>query len=310
MLFSRKTFVFSLKATVSVVLVGFLVVKIDWARVWEQLSAMSLFWLLAYVAAVAAGIFISALKWKILAQSAGFRQPFRKFLLWYYTGTFLNNFFPGFVGGDTYRVLRLAGAKKKFARAAATVLADRFSGFWVFAVLGAVFALFAYFSSGQHVYLSAAFFTFSGAILTVFLYLFRSRILEVKFLPRSLRKFLSLFEIYSWRNLRKPLIVSTVFALIGVALANYLLFLALGEFLDPLLYAAFVFFISIIIAVPITINNFGTKEWAYITFFGLLGISEETAVAAVLAGRVLQMLVSLPAVFWLWRKKKIVRAKN
>lgn len=88
---------------------------------------------------------------------------------------------------------------------------------------------------------------------------------------------------------------SVLFIFVGVALSNFALFHALGSDIGFIPFLSVIFLVTIISAVPLSINNIGIKEWAYITFFGLVGVSIETAVTVALLSRFLQMLISFIA---------------
>jgi uncharacterized membrane protein YbhN (UPF0104 family) len=97
---------------------------------------------------------------------------------------------------------------------------------------------------------------------------------------------------------------SFIFSLVGIGILNYVLFLALGINITILNFLSVVFLISIISALPISINNIGLKEWAYITFFGLFGVNPAAAVTVAIVSRTIQMVVSFFALpIYLKRKK-------
>jgi hypothetical protein len=65
-----------------------------------------------------------------------------------------------------------------------------------------------------------------------------------------------------------------------------------------------IFLISIISALPISINNIGLKEWAYITFFGIFGLSSGAVIAVSIISRFIQMAVSFTAMPIYLKSKK------
>ena len=102
-------------------------------------------------------------------------------------------------------------------------------------------------------------------------------------------------EAFSRRTFLYATSYAAVFNFVGVGVANYLLFQALGISISFPAFLSAIFLISIISSIPISINNIGLKEWAYYTFFGILGVNASAAVAVALTGRILQMLVSFLA---------------
>jgi uncharacterized membrane protein YbhN (UPF0104 family) len=97
-----------------------------------------------------------------------------------------------------------------------------------------------------------------------------------------------------------------VFALLGVAAANYVLFWSLGVKISLLDYLSVIFLISIVSAIPVSINNIGIKEWAYVTFFGFFGVNSAVVIAIAIISRFLQMLFSFFALP-IYIKNKIER---
>jgi uncharacterized membrane protein YbhN (UPF0104 family) len=93
----------------------------------------------------------------------------------------------------------------------------------------------------------------------------------------------------------KAIGVSIMFSIVGLALVNWILFSALGIAVGIMQYLSVIFLISIISALPISINNIGLKEWAYVTFFGFFGVSASAVIAVALLSRILQMIVSFTA---------------
>jgi len=93
--------------------------------------------------------------------------------------------------------------------------------------------------------------------------------------------------------IRKAVLLSFLFNFIGLAGANYILFLAMDIQVNILNYLSVIFLISIVSSIPITINNIGIKEWAYITFFGFFGVTSSAVIAVAILSRILQMLLSL-----------------
>ncbi|PIU81026.1 MAG: hypothetical protein COS71_00325 [Candidatus Moranbacteria bacterium CG06_land_8_20_14_3_00_40_12] len=97
------------------------------------------------------------------------------------------------------------------------------------------------------------------------------------------------------------MIYSFLFNLIGVGLANLILFWSLGINIDLLDYFSVIFLISIVASIPAGV---GLKEWAYIAYFAPLGISILGAVMVAILNRFLQGLVNLAALPIYLKSKK------
>ncbi len=76
-------------------------------------------------------------------------------------------------------------------------------------------------------------------------------------------------------------------------------------------YLSVIFLISIVSSVPITINNIGIKEWAYITFFGFFGAPAAAVISVAIISRTIQMLLSFFALpIYLSEKKRRKSIEN
>ncbi len=288
------------KIIVSLILVGWLIFSVNWKEVLGYLIGVNFYFLLLFVILYVVGILISSYKWKILANFKGFSQPFYFFVKTYVLGIFLNNFFPSFVGGDTYRVVALGRAEKKIHSSASSVVFDRVSGLLTAMILGVVFGLFNlgvmekfaiwnYFIYGVGVVL---------LIVAGLAYFYPSKFVQriSGFLPKVISKhFEELSEYRNFKIIFFSMIWATGFSFVGLAFCNYVLFAAVGINIGVLNYLSVIFFISIISSVPISVGNIGVKEWAYIAFFGIFGVPSSAAISVVILSRVIQLLVSLVA---------------
>ncbi|MDH4330662.1 MAG: flippase-like domain-containing protein [Candidatus Moranbacteria bacterium] len=290
-----------IKILISLLLVGWLIFSVNWKEVLGYLAGVNIGLLLLFVILYLIGIVVSAQKWKLISRSKDFSQPFVFFFKTYILGVFLNNFFPSFVGGDTYRSIALGRSDgKRFQSSASTVVFDRLSGLFAACLLGVVFGLLNLEVMGE--FLMWRYFVWIIILGLVALfgleYFWKKKAIQdlVSRLPDIFKKHLK--ELSRFREPKvffETMLWSIVFSLLGLALVNYILFLAVGIKIDWLNYLSVIFFISIISSIPISIGNIGVKEWAYIAFFGIFGVSSSVAVTVVLLSRVIQLLVSLLA---------------
>lgn len=308
-----KKFSFLIKALMSLAFVLWLVYKVKWHEVWENIVRVEPIFLVWYVAAVALGIAFSARKWQIIAQAQGFYRDWTDCLRTYLAGTFVNNFLPGFIGGDTYRAYWLGKQHDSYAKAFSTVLFDRLTGLLMAAVLAVFFALVRYETVTQSFLWSLLVALLAAALCgIVFWYLVGRRLYRLPFvrillmfLPVRIRNFLVDFNGYFRKEVFVPVMgFSFLFNLVGISVANFILFRAFGLSIQPLDFLAVIFLVSIIASVPVSVNNIGIKEWAYYTFFTLIHVNPETAITVALVGRFLQMLLSFLALPDFLRRKQ------
>ncbi len=298
------------KIVVSAGLVYWLVQRVDWAVVGKHLSDVSVPLLFLYIVLLLCGTAISARKWQIIASFKGLHFSLREGFFTYLTGTFINNFLPSTIGGDAYRSLWLA--KRSLAKAASfsTVVFDRFIGLWTTALLALFFSAFLWEYFFDNVALAAALsflviFLLVDLLITYFYCCswFTAFVARIPF--HKLRRLLEEVMFYTKKHIWiRTSLWSAGFIFVGIGLANFALFHALGSTLGFFDFLSVIFIIVIVSAVPLSINNIGIKEWAYVTFFGLVGVSAEMAVTAALLSRFLQMLVSFIALPQYWQTRE------
>ncbi|ODA39966.1 lysylphosphatidylglycerol synthase transmembrane domain-containing protein [Desulfosporosinus sp. BG] len=89
----------------TVLLLGWLFVKVPWERVWPVWQQLSLADLLAAVILTVMAMVVSAYKWQLILTEPGMEAPKLGFLLRiYFIGLFFNNFLPSGMGGDVVRI--------------------------------------------------------------------------------------------------------------------------------------------------------------------------------------------------------------
>lgn len=307
-----KTFV---KVFVSSFLVFLLIINVDWQEVWGYIVGANVYLIVAYLVFYFSGLLISARKWQVLAQFKKFKNKYTFYFKSYLLGTFLNNFFPSFVGGDTYRMYSLGKPVKKISESSTTVVADRVSGLVGIMILSIIFAALNYSILIHHniivIIILILIILTIGIVMTVLF--FNKKFIQyfIHFLPQFVQKYIQ--QLAQFRDSRisiKTLLYSFLFAFVGIAIANYLLFMAIGVELEFYDFMSVIFLSSIIAAVPISVGNIGVKEWAYVFLFGIFGVNPNAAVTVVILSRVLQMLISLIAIpFYLQNKKTLQHKK-
>lgn len=281
-----------------VALVFFLIQKINWLEIIEYLKNMKIVFIFLFILFYLGGILISAKKWQVLAGFKKFKQPYFFYFKTYLLGTFLNNFLPSFVGGDAYRIHALGRSGKKFKDSSVSVVVDRFSGLIGVVILAAIFGILNYQSIAKTSLISWLVISM-GIISSLFflgVFLFDTKLIQklLNYLPRKIKLYIKhLGEFKSGKIFLKTMNYSFLFVFVGIALANYMLFLALGIQLSILDFLSVTFLANIIASIPISMGNIGIKEWAYIILFGTFGVSASALVTIVVIARVLQMLISL-----------------
>ncbi|MFO7768652.1 MAG: lysylphosphatidylglycerol synthase transmembrane domain-containing protein [bacterium] len=114
-----------LKLAVTVMVVGVLAWRLDLGESAQLLGRARPGPLVMAVGLLAGSHLAVALAWRVLLEGAGVGLRVERSIRLYYAGLFLNNFFLGSVGGDTYRVLAVRSAAGSGRRALAATLMER-----------------------------------------------------------------------------------------------------------------------------------------------------------------------------------------
>ncbi len=299
------------KVAVTIALVYWLIDRVNWEVVGVKLAEVSLPLLFLYVIFQLSGNLISAKKWQIIAQYKGLGLTLKESFFTYMTGAFINNFLPSTIGGDTYRGLWLARRSGARAAALSTVVFDRFIGLWTTALL----ALILSFTLWDHLFESTPLLI---TLLALFGFLLVDLVITYLYCRPWFRAFVAGLSFQKVRRLMEEIIFYTkkdiwlhtsmwsgLFIFVGLGLSNFTLFHALGSNVAFLPFLAVILLVVVVASVPLSINNIGIKEWAYVVFFGLIGVSMETAVTAALLSRFIQMILSFIAIPQYLREEEI-----
>ena len=218
---------------------------------------------------------------------------------------------PSFIGGDTYRAYQIGNKEGRYAEAASTVLMDRITGFVGAALFGLIFAVLNYKVIWQHNILILC---YALLLISFVVDIVIAQVRNVGFLrkivlrlaPEKIINLIHELRLYhkSSHTIGKAVALGGLFSAVGVALANYILFWALGIEVGFLNYMSVIFLITVVSAIPVSINNIGLKEWAYITFFGLFGVNPAQVITVAILSRFLQMLLSFFSFPMYWKSRK------
>lgn len=296
----NKKLLFFLKFLVSAALIVLLIQFVDWENVWGYVMQVDVVYLAVFVALILTGILISSAKWKFLAHSQNMDNSLWYYFRLYIIGAFINNFLPSFLGGDAYRMYTLGKKEDRMRSATHTVIIDRLSGLGGVLVLSALFGaiLMMRESVGATLHIIMWIIFFITTLLVVIVYFFNTSFVKniINVFPQKVAQYILVMGAFRTRSIMIPtFLYSILFAFVGLALSNYVLFLAIGIEINFLSFLSVIFIISIISAIPISIGNIGVKEWAYVTLFAFFGVSASAAVTVVILSRILQMLISFAA---------------
>jgi glycosyltransferase 2 family protein len=306
-MFKSKTIKFLIKFLISAIFIGLLIFKIDWSQSWQYLQKVEVWQIVVYVAVILISLLISTKKWQQLCHFKNIQESFLNFFKLYLTGAFINNFVPSTIGGDVFRAYQVGKKEKRYSAATSTVIMDRFTGLLALMVMSPIFFLFN-FSKSSGIYLLVLANLLLLAMLAAFFVFYKIRKTALarkvmEYFPKKAAMFLrELAEFGSDQKIFwQAMLYSFLFNLIGVGLANLILFWSLGININLLDYFSVIFIISIVSSIPAGV---GLKEWAYIAFFAPLGINISAVVMVAILNRFLQGLVNVAALPVYLKKNK------
>ena len=277
----------ALRGLVSVVLLGFIMSRLDLAAVGNAIATLDWAWMFAAVGVVYAAVALSAVKWGVLLRARGFTIGFWRLVRHYMVGFFFNNFLPTSVGGDVVRAWDVGRDAGDAPEGAASVITERLIasvGLALTALLGLPFVPIDTQTA------AAVGVVFVVGVGLAGLFMIPS--LGERLVGSSMG---GRFEhVGGWvgratsavgATLRRPSVTLGVLALsvgfqVLVAAVNWCIFRALGA---PLPLAECVVYTSIVSAVtmvPVSISGHGVREAGYAYFFGIAGVPESQAVVA------------------------------
>jgi glycosyltransferase 2 family protein len=127
-----------LQVTVSVVLLAVAVRQVHWSELGAALRAVQFGWLALAFALFVLGVFVRAVRWKVLLNALGVRRPLRELTLWYFVGGFFNVILPTGFGGDAVRVVEVTADSGRAGAGVNSVIVDRYLGLMALLFMGIV----------------------------------------------------------------------------------------------------------------------------------------------------------------------------
>jgi uncharacterized protein (TIRG00374 family) len=292
-----------LRPLVGLGLLAFLLWRVDWREMARIISQASAGYVLLALFIELLNMIPKVMRWRALLLTQGTQASFFRLLPIYFEGAFFSNFLPSDVGGDSMRMLRMAQFTGQGADAVSSVLIERLCGLFAVLLMGAVAVLGNWrlaSAGGIGFFVLGAFAAFVlGMVLLFSLQRLRSWAdrLTLPWLAALVDKLVKLYDsIYAFRSHKRALLVvlalSLIFRLVSVS-GLYVQSLALHIPISFIWLMMILCLISVVSAVPLSLNSLGIKEGAYVFFFGLAGIVAPQALALALLSRALTLAVSL-----------------
>ncbi|MCI5148077.1 MAG: UPF0104 family protein [Candidatus Electrothrix sp. MAN1_4] len=227
---------------------------------------------------------LSALKWRLFLLADGIDIPLPQLTVTYWIGSFYNLFLQSSIGGDSYRIYDIAQQSRDSVRTAASVFADRFSGFLALVSLSLISSVLVAQEFNNLFFLLAPLLIFS-LMLVLLVALVKEKPVKTLFsltrldrfavLVKLTGKFFRSFQCYGANRklLGQVMLISFIFQL-SVITVIYLLALSLHASVAFFYFSAFVPLITLLEALPISVFGLGLRDVGYVFFFGWVGMTD------------------------------------
>ena len=284
------------------------------------LSQSSLGYLGVVGCIVLVNIVLSSLKWRILLLSDQINIPLSKLVVSYVIGSFFNVFLPSTIGGHSYRIYDIMRQSGQGVRTAASVFADRLSGFIALTFLSLIASFFVAIKIDQPLLAVVPVVVLAGLLLMLYLVWRRTPVLWLLSLVRLNRipKLVTFVEIFCntlVRYTKEPatlvrvMVISFAFQFLLI-LSVYLMAKGIHASAPFVYFLSFVPLITLMEALPISVYGIGVRDMGYVFFFQYAGISEvHTRSLAIVFLGVTFCCAMLGGLFYLARKFDIQKDK-
>ncbi len=278
-----------IKIPVSIILIGWIVYKVDIAKVWEIVQRAKGWWLLAALLLHIFGYWVSGERWKVLLKAQGVDVPLSLTIKSYLVGTFFNQFLPTIVGGDVVRGMDTAKPCGSLTKSLTIILFERFTGILVLLMLVSTGIALQIGRFKEVSYWPV--FVLGFLVVGMVIFLWKEGI-DLAFLERKIpfrigkaivHKISTVLDILvQFRSHPWPLVKVI---LLGLALQllfilhYYLLSIAFSLDLPFSFFMVVIPVIFLLSMLPVSINGIGVRENLFVYFFAKVSVSPEKSLA-------------------------------
>ncbi len=284
----------AVRAVVTLLLLAFLLKSMKWSMLVTTIMHVSHTFLLIGLSAGVLCIFFSAYGWRSVVLAENIKADLARLIDLYLVGISFSHFLPTSMGGDAVKAYYVGRDARNTPGATSAVLMSRITSFigMLLIALPALVILHAHFTDQVVIsflllslLLIAA--ILGSALVALLLPKLSSRFLKGKWTHN--RVFVKVLEVgvalsYAFRRPRS-LLSATLFGMLFwvASFLNYYGYAAaLGLHVPLTFYAIAIPFVSIIAALPISINGFGVREGAFVYLFSTIHVPPTTSLSLAL----------------------------
>lgn len=290
------------KVAVTLGLFVLLFVTVGAGAIWDGFAGVVWLWVLVRLLLYPVSLFLQVVRWGVLLYGQGVSAPWRLLFQRYWMARFFDNFLPGRLGGDAFRVLGPVGFPARRSAIAASVLLDRLTGVIGLLLYVTVAGLL---QLGLTVEVGLGFVPVTGVLglllVLPWVLMLSPTTWGLKFagkLPDGKGKSALVAMLdgarglaASKRTLAICLTLSVMFHLL-TAVSTFFSFLALGVPVSFLAVILLLPLIGLAAQIPVSINGWGLREGVFTLAFTAIGVPAGEAVAVALLSRFTTVFMS------------------
>jgi uncharacterized protein (TIRG00374 family) len=271
-----------IRVIVSIVLIGYLLLKSDIGMIASIVKGAEVQYLLLSFLMLLLSIGVSVWRWDILLRCKNVVVNSYELTRLFMIGLFFNNVLPSSIGGDIVKTYKLAKQTSKKSEVISSVVMTRLVGFFsLLAIAGVTVLLGLGKVEARHVIIVfGAMFLLIAGMFTVTRHWFRALARRLSTLPLYPLVRSTYHSIREYRKekgaLTQSFVLAVVFNLLVVAQA-LLIGVAYGVPLHPYYYFLFIPLIVVFTMLPVSINGIGVRESGFAYFFTPLGVTLEAS---------------------------------
>jgi len=298
----RGSWLFLVKAVVSLLLLTLLFWRIDRASFLQSLHTLSPVIFVGCASLYFLGYVLSSVRWRGLLLAEGVELSLTRLTLIYFQGGFFNLFLPTLIGGDIVRGVSMYRLTGGHPASLASILVDRLIGFAALIGIAVVAVVLAHAVipdpqvAGMVLGVAAAFVLLVAVLMNARLMGGVTGLLQMAGLGRFEAKLEGLVDaVQRYRTHRQALVVAfaySVFLQALIIVTYYLVGRGLGLSVPLRYFFVYVPLITVVAMLPVSVAGLGVREGSVVYFFGRLGVEPATALSMSLVWFALSVIVS------------------
>lgn len=283
----KKKLKLIIKITVSILIIGYILSKLDLTAVWENLTHANILLFLLVIVSGIINNFLCTWRWSLINKRIyNINIPYLKMVKLYFIGAFFNLFLPTNIGGDAVKAYHSYKESQNNKKVVYSIILDRVTGLLILLLIGyfsLAIAIMIKISIDERIIKSLL--IFLGILCVGFIMALCIHFTKNGFLLKN--RFFTYIKnitddffllIKKPRLLSSTSLISIIFQLLSIS-NSYILAAAIGLHIPFIYFLIFIPIISIVITLPISFFGIGIRETLYVILFSTIGVIPEKIIS-------------------------------